>query len=161
MIKKLAILLVALVTLGGSVSAFAWWDTTTQTQNEILTVGEGTTLTMDVVAAAPVGKVLVPSGTLLKTNDVESIVLTYDVYLDNALLTALNLGVTATNVQIGGSTANAGLVNVGISSAASTVNDTAVLITVTVTLTEPTTEAIYLAIVNQDITFTLNFSATE
>lgn len=161
MFKKFAVLLVALFAIGGSVSAFAWWDTLSTQQNETLTIGEGTTLTVDVVATAPVGKVLVPSGVVLKANDVESVVLTYDVYLDNAVATALNLGVTATDVQIGGATTNAGLVNVGISTAASTVNDTAVLVTVTVTLTEPTTEAEYLAIINQDITFTLNFTATE
>lgn len=161
MIKKLVAVLLTLVVLGGSASAFAWWDTTIQTQNETLTISEGTTLQVDVVAAAPAGKLLVPAGTLLKTNDVESIVLTYDVYLDNALLTALDLTVTATNVQIGGESTNAGLVNISISTAAATVNDTEVLTTVTITLTEPTTEAEYLAIINQDITFTLSFNATE
>ena len=68
MLKKLVVLLVALFAIGGSVSAYAWWDTLQQTQNETLTVGEGTTLTVDVVATAPVGKVLVPSGTIFLMN---------------------------------------------------------------------------------------------
>ena len=70
MIKKLAIVLVALLALGGTVSAYAWWDTLQETQNETLTVGEGTDLEVAVLAAAPAGKVLIPAGNTLGVNDV-------------------------------------------------------------------------------------------
>ncbi len=160
MIKKLAIALVALLALGGTVSAFAWWDTLQETQNETLTVGEGTDLVLATVATAPAGKVLVPSGVILKTNDVNEITLTYNVNLDQTLATALNLNVAASNVQVGGATTHAGLVNINITQASSTVNNTQVLVTVVVTLTEPADEAAYNAIINQDITFDLTFSAS-
>ena len=159
MIKKLAIVLVALLALGGTVSAYAWWDTLQETQNETLTVGEGTDLVVAVNAAAPAGKVLIPAGNVLGVSDVNEIVLTYDVNLSKEAQSALTLAVTASNIQIGGDATNAGLVNIVISPNQS-VNDTVVTVTVTVTLTEPATEAIYNAIINDDITFDLTFIAS-
>ena len=160
MIKKLAILLVALVTLGGSVSAFAWWDTTTQTQNEILTVGEGTTLTMDVVAAAPVGKVLVPSGVVLGINDVNEIVLSYDLNLSKEAQSALTLNTSVSNVEIDGDDSYASYVNIDITPSSTSINNGVITVTVTITLTEPLTEAIYEDIINADISFDLTFNAS-
>lgn len=159
--KKLLVILGALLVLGGSASAYAWWDTLQQTSNETITIGEGVTLNVNATATVPAGKVLVPAGVVLKANDVESVVLTYDVFLDFAATSDLPLTVTASNILINGSATNAGLVNVNISLAQNVVNSTAVVATVTVTLTEPTTEAEYLAIANQDITFTLTFTATN
>lgn len=160
MFKKLAILLVALVALGGTVSAYAWWDTLQETQSETVTIGEGTDLVVAVNATAPVGKVLVPTGKAIGTNDVDSIVLTYDVNLSQATTNDLTLNVAASNVLIGGDATNAGLVNIHITPSTTAVNSGTVLVTVTVTLTEPATEAIYNAIVNGSITFDLTFSAT-
>lgn len=161
MMRKLMIALVALLALGGTVSAYAWWDTLQETQSETLTIGEGTDLVVAVTATAPVGKVLVPSGVVLGANDVDSIVLTYDVNLSKEAVSDLNLSVSASNVQINESTTNAGLVNIAVTpNVATPVNNTTVVtVTVTVTLNEPTTEAEYNAIVNQDITFDLTFSA--
>ena len=161
MFKKLIAVLAMVIVLGGSTMAFAWWDDLQKTQNETLTIGEGVTLEVAAVATAPVGKVLVPAGVVLKANDVTSIVLTYNVKLDLAAVAALNLAVSSSNVQINGSATNAGLVNIVISPATTTVNATNVLITVTITLTAPATVEIYNAIINQPITFTLTFTATQ
>lgn len=161
MIKKLTVALLALVALGGTVGAFSYWDTLAKTEAETLTVGEGTELVVAAVAEAPAGKVLVPSGVVLKANDLESITLTYNVNLNQTSVADLNLAVVASNIEINGSTANAGLVNIAITTAAPTVNNSTVLVTVVVTLTEPTTEAEYLAIINQAITFDLTFTASQ
>ena len=158
--KVIAAIIVALL-LGGTALAFSWWDNLSQTQNETLEIGEGVTLNVSAVAAAPVGKVLVPAGVVLKANDVDEIVLTYNVALDQAALTALNLSVVASDIQIGGTTDNADLVNISISQASATVNDADVLVTVTVTIDEPSTQAIYDLIKNQSITFTLTFTSSQ
>jgi hypothetical protein len=160
MIKKLAVVLVALLVFGGSVSAFAWWDTLQETQNETVTIGEGTDLVVAVNASAPAGKVLVPSGVTIGVNDVESIVLTYDVNLSKVTASDLTLGVTATNVTIDGDGTYAGLVGIVINPSSTNINNGNVVVTVTVTLTEPTTEAIYDSIVNGVISFDLVFNAS-
>ena len=158
--KVLAAIIVALL-LGGTAFAFSWWDNLSQTQNETIEIGEGVTLNVSAVATAPAGKVLVPAGVVLKANDVEEIVLTYNVKLDQTALAALNLSVVASNVQIGGSTDNIDLVNIDISQASATVNGADVLVTVTVTIDEPSTQAIYDLIKNQAITFTLTFAGSQ
>ncbi len=160
MFKKMFAVLVIALLLSGTVLAFSYWDNLQQQQAEELNIGNGVTLELAAVAVAPVGKVLVPTGVVMKANDVASIVLTYNVKLDEAALTALDLDVIASNIEIGGLTDNAALVNIDISLAASTVNASNVLVTVTVTLTEPATVLIYDAIKNQPITFDLTFTAS-
>lgn len=159
--KKRTLLIVALLLLllGSTIGAYAYWDNLTASQVETITIGEGTTLTVTADAVAPAGKALVPVGVILKSNDVESIELTYNVKLDQTVVTDLDLSVVASNIQIGGSTANAGLVSVNISLGSATVNSSDVVVTVTVTLTQPATVTIYNAIKNQPITFDLTFTA--
>mgnify|MGYP001007664979 CR=1 FL=1 len=73
MFKKLAIVLVALVAFGGTVSAYAWWDTLqTEQTGQTLTIGEGTVLTVAANPSAELGKNLVPDEALLGVNDVKS-----------------------------------------------------------------------------------------
>ena len=158
--KVLAAIIVALL-LGGTAFAFSWWDNLSQTQNETIEIGEGVTLNVSAVATVPAGKVLVPAGVVLKANDVEEIILTYNVKLDQTALDDLNLSVEATDVQIGGSTDNIDLVNINISQSSATVNDADVLVTVTITIDEPSTQAIYDLIKNQAITFTLTFTGSQ
>lgn len=159
MFKKLfAVLAVALV-LGGTVMAFAYWDNLQQKQNETIEIGNGVTLQVAAVAVAPEGKVLVPAGVVMKANDVDEVVLTYNVKLDEAAFEALHLSVVASNIKIGGSDVNADLVNVEIALGSATVNDANVLVTVTVSLNQPATVAVYDVIKNQSITFDLTFSA--
>ena len=158
--KVLAAIIVALL-LGGTAFAFSWWDNLSQTQKETIEIGEGVTLNVSAVATVPAGKVLVPAGVVLKANDVEEIILTYNVKLDQTALDDLNLSVEATDVQIGGSTDNIDLVNINISQSSATVNDADVLVTVTITIDEPSTQAIYDLIKNQAITFTLTFTGSQ
>jgi len=158
MFKKLTVLLLALFVLGGSFVAYSYWDTLNKTESEIVIVGQGVTLQVAAVATAPAGKVLVPSGVVLKANDVTSIVLTYHVKLDLEVVSALALTVTADDILINSDGTYAGLVNIEIVKGEATVNNTDVLVTVTVTLTEPANETAYNAIINQPISFNLNFT---
>ncbi len=159
--KRLLAVLLVVILLSGTSMAFAWWDNLSQTENEVITIGEGVNLTVTAVAEAPAGATLVPAGVVMKSGDVDEIVLTYNVKLDQEALQALTLGVQSSNVLIGGSSTNASLVNIDISLASSTVNATNVLVTVTVTLDEPATYEIYSAIANETITFDLTFTASQ
>ena len=160
MIKKLGIVLVALVAFGGTVSAYSWWDTLQETQAETLEIGEGTDLVLAVNASAPEGKVLVPTGVVMGINDVNEIVLSYDVNLSKQAQSDLSLSTIVSNILINGDATNAYLVNISVTPSNTNINNGVVTITVTVTLSEPATEAIYNAIVNGDITFDLTFNAS-
>lgn len=159
--KKLLMVALAVILFSGTAFAFSWWDNLSQEQSETVTIGEGVILTVSAVAEAPVGKFLVPAGVVLKADDVESIVLTYNVKLDQTVLSDLNLDVTASNILIGGDATNSSLVNINISQASATVNGADVLVTVTVTLSQPSTLEIYNLVKNQTITFDLTFEASQ
>jgi len=161
MFKKFMAAIAVAIVLGGSAFAYAWWDNLDQTQEETLTIGQGVTLEVAASAVAPEGKFLVPTGAVLKANDVTEIVLTYNVALDQAVINPLTLSVVASDVLINADATYADLVNINIVKAETTVNNADVLVTVTVTLTEPATELAYNAVHNQPITFTLSFSATQ
>ncbi len=161
MIKKIIILVVAVaVTFGGSISAYSWWDTLQEQQVEELTIGEGTDLILAVNATAPVGKVLVPSGVVMGVNDVDEIVLSYDINLSKEAQNDLELNVVVSELLINGNVANISLVNISVTPSTVDINDNVVTITVTVSIDEPLTEAIYNDIANGDITFNLTFNAS-
>jgi hypothetical protein len=162
MLKRLALVLVALVTFGGSIGAYAWWDTLEETRTaETLSIGEGTDLTITVNASAEAGKTLIPTGVVVGANDVTSYTFTYDLALNKQAAADLTLTAVVSNIQIGGDGTNAGLITVTPSYSASQVinADTTVVVTLTVTMTEPATEAVYNAVANQDITFDVTFTA--
>lgn len=160
MIKKLAIVALAVVAFGGTMSAYAWWDSLEEAQSQTLTIGEGTDLVLDVTATAPVGKVLVPSNVVMGINDVNEIVLSYNVSLSKEAQSDLDLLVSISNVLIGGDATNSSLVNIDVTPSTTNINNNLVTVTVTVTLTEPLTETVYNSIVNGDITFDLTFNAS-
>ena len=160
MIKKLVIVALAFAMFGGTMSAYAWWDSLAETQSETLTIGEGTDLVLAVNATAPAGKVLVPSGVVMGVNDVNEIVLSYDVNLSKEAQSDLELIIGVSNILIDGESTNASLVNIAVTPSTASINGDVVTVTVTVTLTEPLTESIYNAVVNGDITFDLTFNAS-
>ncbi|HPF42369.1 MAG TPA: hypothetical protein PLH02_05140 [Bacillota bacterium] len=156
--KKVFVAILVALLLGGTALAFSWWDNLSREQNETLQIGEGVTLVVTAVATAPADKVLVPAGVTMTADDVDQIQLTYNVNLDQTVIDPLTLSVVATNVLIGGSSTYADLINIDITQAATTVNDANVLVTVTVSLDMPSTQAIYDEIKNGQITFSLTFT---
>ncbi len=159
--KLLAILVIALLFAGTGV-AYGYWDNLVVEENDVtITVGEGVTLSVSVKDAIPSG-VLIPANAVLKAGDLQEVEFSYNVKLDQTVLTDLDLSVVASNVKINGSTANAGLVNIVITdNNSSKVNSSDVVVTITVTLSDPADLAVYNAIYNQDITFDLTFTATQ
>lgn len=141
----------------GAAVTLAYWDQLLATEDATITIGENVSL--DVEVDVPASGTLVPTGAILKTGDVDEVVMSYNVQLSAATSENLDLTVAASDVKIGGATTYASLVNVAINSPA-TINSTNAVVTVTVTLIEPADETTYLAIKGQPITFTLTFTAT-
>lgn len=162
-IKKMitAIMLSAVAFSGAAAvtSTYAWWNTLTKTEKATVLLGEGLETQVTATVVAPTGKALVPEGTITdKDTQVDVVNLEYAVKLSKTVSTALTLSVVASNVLIGGDATNEGLVNIAITAPASLTNTIAQIVTVKVTLTEPSTEAIYNTIINKNITFDLTFT---
>lgn len=159
-----SVLSIALVLLLIAVTGltFAYWDKLTKDENPTIDLGQGKEIVVDVIVGSTEDK-LIPTGMVLGTGEVDEVVFTYNVRLDQEVKEDLNLTVKESNVKIGVSEDEAinGLVNIDIALEASTINNTNILVTVTVTLDEPITEPQYNAVINQPITFTLTFTASR
>lgn len=150
-------LVVALILalIGLTASSFAYWDRlTTEDKDNTVIIGEGAEL--KVTKKVTVTGALIPKTAVLGVGEVYEVVLEYDVKLSKEAQEDLVLNVEASNVLIGGDDTYSDLVNIEITGAFF-VNASGTKITVTVTLTEPTTSEIYEAIFGKTITFDLTF----
>lgn len=150
-------LVVALILalIGLTASSFAYWDRlTTEDKDNTVIIGEGAEL--KVTKKVTVTGDLIPKTAVLGVGEVYEVVLEYDVKLSKEAQKDLVLNVEASNVLIGGYDTYSDLVNIEITGDFF-VNASGTKITVTVTLTEPTTSEIYEAIYRKTITFDLTF----
>lgn len=167
-----ALAFLALVTLVGGVWAY-WAGTvnakTNEKDNYTVEIGEGKTVETEINLSDNFGNyVLVPAGRSGVSNSVPN--LTEQITFNLTVVWKEKLGLNQTtgvkgngqvsvaDVKIGGSTDNAGLVNVSFSESNFEIDlkgDTQKVIQVTVTLTEPGSAAIYEAIKGKNITFKL------
>ncbi len=150
-------LVVALILalIGLTASSFAYWDRlTTEDKDNTVYIGEGAEL--KVTKNVTVTGNLIPKTAVLGVGEVYEVVLEYDVKLSKEAQEDLVLNVEASNVLIGGDDTYSDLVNIEITGDFF-VNASGTKITVTVTLTEPTTSEIYEAIFGKTITFDLTF----
>mgnify|MGYP000998098010 FL=1 len=150
-------LVVALILalIGLTASSFAYWDRlTTEDKDNTVIIGEGAEL--KVTKNVTVTGALIPKTAVLGVGEVYEVVLEYDVKLSKEAQEDLVLNVEASNVLIGGDDTYSDLVNIEITGDFF-VNASGTKITVTVTLTEPTTSEIYEAIYGKTITFDLTF----
>ena len=150
-------LVVALILalIGLTASSFAYWDRlTTEDKVNTVIIGEGAEL--KVTKNVTVTGALIPKTAVLGVGEVYEVVLEYDVKLSKEAQNDLVLNVEASNVLIGGDGTYSDLVNIEITGDRY-VNASGTKITVTVTLTEPTTSEIYEAIIGKTITFDLTF----
>lgn len=161
MLKRLMVVLILMLMVASSTIAFAWWDNLSQTDDQTILIGQGVTLEVDTVVTVPEGKVLVPKGIVMKVGDVDLIELTYNVKLDYEVIENLDLSVIAKNILIGESDKNSDLVDIDIVLSQDQVNSEDVLVKVYISLDMPESEAQYKEIINQKITFTLNFEANQ
>ncbi len=159
MFKKLSVIAIVLFLLGGSVIAFAWWDSLTADEDVTIGVGEGVTISVNLDEQTD--GVLVPAGVVMKEGDVTEVDVEFTVNLDDTedIIAPLDFIVTITNVEIGGEAIHAGLVNTSIS-ASETIQNDPVEVTITVTLDMPESEVAYNAVATEDITFDVTFEAS-
>jgi len=158
--KKLFALLLVVFLFGGSTMAFAWWDQL-ETTDENITIGVGEGVTISVNLDEQTQGSLVPNGVVMKTNDITEVEVKYTVNLDSSDINeALNFDVSVINKEIGGSDTYKSLVDIDVVSD-STIQNESVDVTLTVTLNMPSNQTEYDAIVNQNITFDVQFNATQ
>ena len=140
-------------------STFAYWYSVEQTSRGAILVGEDTTLTVTV--GEQTDGYLVPAGYALHTDEVEEVVLSFGAELSRkeTISRPLDFAVEIRNVTIGATTDYAYLVNFAIDAPA-TIQNEAITVTLTITLSEPETQAIAEAIYNQEISFQIILSAS-
>lgn len=148
-------LVVALILalIGLTASSFAYWDRLTTEKDNTVIIGVGAEL--KVTKKVTVTDVLIPKTAVLGVGEVYEVVLEYEVKLSKEAQEDLVLHVEKSNVLIGGDDTYSYLVNIEITGDFF-VNASGTKITVTVTLTEPTTSE-YEAIFGKTITFDLTF----
>ncbi len=157
--KLLGVLLIVFV-FSGTAFAFAYWDSLEANDNDV-TVGIGEGVTLSVNLDQQTDGVLVPSGVVMKTDDVTEVEIEYTVSLDRTdLVSALDLAVVVDNIKINNDTTHAGLVSVTPDNPKSIFNDSEI-VTLTITLDMPGDESAYDAVNNQNITFDVTFNATQ
>lgn len=168
MFKKILIAVFALVIMGGSAVAFAWWDklTVNKLESEIITIGQELNLEVATVVINPATNGnLIPASAVLKTGDTYAIVLSYTVSLSMNVEETLDLAVNVANIAVGGVANPFGLINVAVVNPGEIENDD-VIVTLTVTIDDSELdsadyEAAYLALANKTITFSVSFAATR
>lgn len=140
-------------------STFAYWYSVEQTSRGAILVGEDTTLTVTV--GEQTDGYLVPAGYALHSDEVEEVVLSFGAELSRkeTISRPLDFAVEIRNVTIGATTDYAYLVNFAIDAPA-TIQNEAITVTLTITLSEPETQAIAEAIYNQEISFQIILSAS-
>ncbi|MGB3997489.1 MAG: hypothetical protein WBL36_03420 [Bacilli bacterium] len=150
------IFVLALVT----VFSYAYWDSLQESDDiDDITIGEGVTLSIN--KEVDLEGTLVPEEAVLKEGDVTEVVYKYTVSLDKEILEALNLVVECTNKAIDNNEALGDFFNVTITPDSTTIQNSSVEVTVKVTLNAPTTPGEYDQIKGQQLSFTLNFTASK
>jgi len=169
MLKKILIAVLAVLVLGTSTSvAYAWWDklAVNRLESEIITIGQSLELVVDTVVINPAtdGN-LIPASAVLKTGDTYSIELSYTVSLDANVEETLDLSVIVSDIEVGGVANPFDLIDVAVNNPGTIENDDVVVIlTVTIDDSELESEdyeAAYLALANQEISFTVSFAASR
>ena len=165
MLLTIPLLLLSFIAL--TVSTYAYWNMLTQTKDETITLGEGDTITVSETLAG--SGILIPTGQTPTGSEVTAVEFKYDVSINTEAFVAgaKNLTVTISNVKIGGSATDASLVKFSINETTGDLTETFTnvlsttnyVVTIIVTLTEPGTQTVYDAIIDQNITFNVNFTA--
>ena len=163
-LRKALVVLLAILVVGGTSIAYAWWDSLTvnSTENNVITIGEGLDL---VVANAVIDPLtdgtLIPASAVLKTGDTYQIDIDYTVSLDYAVSTPLNLAVTVSNILIDGVADTNTYVIISVTNPG-TVGNSDVTVTLSVTLDDAPADpvAAKLALEGATISFDIEFAAT-
>jgi len=160
--KKLRLLLIplaSLMLLFMTFSTFAYWYNVDQTSRGAVLVGEETTLTVTV--GEQTDGYLVPAGYAIHSDEVEEVIISFSAELSRkeSISRPLDFAVEVRNATLGGTTDYAYLVNFAID-APTTIQNEAVIVNVSVTLSEPETQEIAEAIYSQEISFQIVITAS-
>lgn len=168
MLKKVLIAVFAVIILGGSSVAFAFWDklAVNRLESSIVTIGQGLELQVeDVVLNPATTGNLIPASAVLKQGDTYEVELTYTVKFEMTVEETLDLSVLVSNIKVDGADNPFGLIKVEVANPGVIANDD-VVVTLTVSIDDSELqaedyEAAYLALANNDITFTVSFAASR
>ena len=163
-LKKLLIALIAILVIGGSSMAYAWWDSLTVNNSEsnIITIGQGLDLVVATAVIDPLTDgTLIPASAVLKTGDTHQIDIDYTVSLDYTVDTPLNLAVTISNVLIDGVADTNSYVIISVNNPG-TVGNSDVTVTLSVTLDDSPADpvAAKATLEGATISFDIEFAAT-
>jgi len=162
MVRKLSAVVLLLFLFAGSATAFAWWDTLDRSASEEVTIGVGTRLSLDASTQSAEGN-LIPLSANLKEGDVQEVVFTYTLSLDETITGTLPFSVDVNALEVGGVANPFNLVDVDVNTPTEIGND-AITVTITLTILDPSetdAEDAYEAYAGKDITFTVDFSVGE
>jgi hypothetical protein len=173
--RKLVIGLLVILAVAVSGFTFAFWagslsgDDAVESNTVTIGTGEAVTTQVTLGASQDTG-VLVPAGRAddsVEGNAVEVVVFSFVVDWNDTVSNDSfdgdlgSIGVVVDNIEINGSTTNAGLVNTLVGGATEVeLNGATATVTVTVTLTEPADQATYNAVAGQPITFDVTITVT-
>ncbi|MDD4210795.1 MAG: hypothetical protein PHC46_00155 [Clostridia bacterium] len=168
MMRKILVLIFAVILLGGSTIAFSWWDSLTvnRLEQDIVTVGQGLELVvLDVEIDPLTDGSLVPADAILKTGDTHEVVLEYTVRIAEPLDAALDLEVTVSNIEVDSVANPYGLISVVVTNPG-TIQNSDVIVSLSVTIDDSLLDAedydaAYLALAGNSITFEISFEVTE
>lgn len=158
--RKLILMGVAIVFTMVAITGvtYAYWDSLQTNDNTTLTLGEGDTLTVT-LNSADTG-ILIPTTITPTGDEVNELVYTYDVVINEEAMESgnVNLTVTYDNLLIGGVDTYNHLINIVIATSSKNLSTTSSTVTITVTMNEPNDVNEYNAIINQDVTFNVTFT---
>lgn len=167
-LKKILIIALAVIMFGGgTVGAYAWWDSlqVDVSETNVVTIGGGLDL---VVATAVIDPAtdgnLIPASAAATTGSTYSIDIDYDVNLDVAVDAPMTLSVNVTNITVDGVANPYGLIDVAITNPGSIQNST-VTVTLTVTIDDSSLDpadeaAAKTALEGNDISFDVTFQVS-
>jgi len=180
----IGIIVILVIALGfTSTAAFAYWQDLARINNVVIRFeGEDASLVVEEMSP-PFEGMLVPQGRVYFDGEVESVLFQYQVSIDRELLQTMNLLVEAIDVEIGGSSTYANLVDISIGSGGDSFEyelfNSVVTVNIVVRLLEPIdsdeavqrgldlsmvnvedSELAYNTIKGEDISFVIRFSVT-
>jgi len=162
--KKILVVVFALVVLSSSSIAYAWWDRLSfeNAETDLVLVGKGLELIVLPVTINPLTNGnLIPQSAVLTQNSTYAIELHYTVRLNESVSDALNLSVTVTDIKVNEVENPFNLLYVEVSHNPAIANDDVfVALTVRIddsNLQEENYDAAYVALANKNITFNVNF----
>lgn len=158
--KIILIIFLILVLLSITVTSFAYWERLPIKDDVSVAIGLDRNIEIENVVNFPEQKKLIPLGAVKGQNDVDSIVLIFNVYLDFVPVIDLKLSVIATNILIDNKQISNDIFKIDIISP-ELINNNKSEVKIIISLLETLSQDQLKNINNQIVKFTLIFSAEQ